>query len=257
MKTLTIVIPVYNEQKRIGKALNALEQGFSFPGIKLERVIFVNDGSKDRTVAIINRSVKKLQSILKAYIDIVSYSQNKGKGYALRTGMAQATSDYVLFMDADMSTPLSEFRNFLPFIKENVPVVIGTRKNGHSTVIKHQPLIREILGHGFTFFSQVILNTWVTDFTCGFKLFSREAKDVVVNKARINGWGYDAEFIFLARTSGFAMRECPVIWSDDRGSKVHIVQAVINTLCELIMIRFYHAKSITNTAFKLSPYCAK
>ncbi|MEK7499785.1 MAG: glycosyltransferase [Patescibacteria group bacterium] len=244
-KTLTIVIPVYNEKQRIGKALHALEQGFIYPGIKLERIIFVNDGSTDRTVAIITRAAQKLKSILKAAIDIVSYSENQGKGYAIRTGLARATSDYVLFMDADMSTPLTEFRKFLPYIHEHIPVVIGTRRNGHSTVIKHQPLIREVLGRGFTLLSQVILQTWVSDFTCGFKLFSREAKDAILKRAYVNGWGYDAEFIFLARTEGFTIQQCPVLWSDDKRSKVHIVQAVLTTLHELLMIRFYHAKPIT------------
>ena len=130
---------------------------------------------------------------------IITYTHNQGKGSAIKLGFLNATADYALFMDADMSTPLTELSKLLPYIKEKIPVVIGTRKNGHSTVTVHQPWVREHLGKVFTFLSQLILNTWVTDFTCGFKAFSRPAYTTIAPVMAINRWGFDSEIIYLAK----------------------------------------------------------
>lgn len=237
MKTLSFVIPVYNEEKRLKKTFKALLGGFSFDGIKLEKVIFVNDGSTDRTKFEIRNLKFKIERKLKAKIQIISYPLNKGKGYAVRTGLRASTSDYTLVFDADMSTSLTEFKKFLPFMKKNIDVIIGTRKNGHSTIIKHQPWYREQLGRGFTFLSNVVLNTWVTDFTCGFKAFSQVAKEAICERATINRWGYDAELIFLAQKLGFSMQEKSVLWANDEKTKVNLFMALPQTLGELFLIR--------------------
>lgn len=238
MKSLSFVIPVYNEEERLEKTFTALAKGFSFDGMKLEKVIFVNDGSTDKTLAILKKNKKQLETALNADIKIVSYGANRGKGYAVRSGLIASNSDYTLFFDADMSTPLAEFAKFMPFIKEGYDVVVGTRKNGHSTIIKHQPFIREMLGRCFTLLSQIILNTWITDFTCGFKLFSRKAKNAICERASIDRWGYDAELIFLARKLGFPMKEKAVLWANDERTKVNLFKALPQTLSELFLIRW-------------------
>lgn len=243
MNTLSFVIPVYNESKRLNKTFRALQGGFSFSGIKLEKVIFVDDGSTDNTRDKIKRQKLKLKQAVKAKIEVISYPVNKGKGYAVRTGLQASNSDYTLFFDADMSTPLSEFAKFLPFVEKNIDVIIGTRKNGHSTIVKHQPFLREQLGRGFTFLSNVLLNTWVTDFTCGFKAFSREAKDKICEFARTDRWGYDAELLFLARQFGFSMQERSVLWANDERTKVNMITALPQTLFELFMIRWNYLPS--------------
>jgi len=240
MKTLSFVIPVYNEEKRIEKTIKALNKGFSFSGIKIEKIFFVDDGSTDRTVSLINKSKISLEKSLGVIVEIISYPKNKGKGHAVKVGMLASNSDYTLFFDVDMATPLSEFEKFLPFVKEGVPVIVGTRKNGESTVQVHQPKYREFLGKGFTFLSNLILNTWVTDFTCGFKAFSRQAKNEVFSKATINRWGYDAEIIFLTRKLGFEIQEKAVLWFDDHRTKVNLFKDLPNTFLELIKIRLNH-----------------
>ena len=97
----------------------------------------------------------------------------------------------------------------MPLCKPREPVIVGTRKNGQSTVIKHQPRHREILGRAYTLLSQLILNTWVTDFTCGFKAFSREAKDDIFSRSKIDRWGYDSEILFLAGRLGYNISNKP------------------------------------------------
>jgi len=240
MKTLSFVIPVFNEEMRISKTIKALDKGFSFSEIKLEKIIFIDDGSTDRTVSLINKSKISLEKALGVIVEIIAYKDNKGKGNAVKMGMLASDSDYTLFFDADMATPISEFEKFLPFIRKGAPVIIGTRKNGESTVQVHQPRYRELLGKGFTFLSNIVLNTWVTDFTCGFKAFSRNAKNEIFSKATINRWGYDAEIMFLARKIGFKIQEKSVLWFDDNRTKVNLFKDLPNTFFELIKIRANH-----------------
>lgn len=251
MKTISFVIPVYNEEKRLKKAFNALEKGFSFAGIKLEKIIFVNDGSTDKTVLKIKAEKTILQKATKAKVEIVSYFRNMGKGYAVRQGMFASNSDYTLLFDVDMSTPLSEFGKFMPFIEKKIDVIVGTRKNGHSTVVKHQPLYRELLGKGFTLLSNTILNTWVTDFTCGFKAYSRYAKNEVFSRAFINRWGYDAENLFLARKLGFSIEEKAVKWTNDERTKVNLFRDLPQTLLDLFRIRFNHSYNLSLESINL------
>ena len=255
MKTISFVIPVYNERRRLDKTFEALEclsrsTGQLPRGLELEEVIFVNDGSTDTTIKKIEafatrhsgkRSASRIDSG-QARMTLISYTKNKGKGYAIKQGMLASTSDYTLFFDADMSTPLSELSKFMPFINKGTDVIIGTRKNGHSTVIKHQPKFRELLGKGFTKLTQYALGlSDFTDFTCGFKAFSRRAKDEIFAQATIDRWGYDAELIFLTKKLGFSWAEKAVSWSDDERTKVHLAKAVPQTLGEIAAIQWRHA----------------
>ncbi len=254
MKTLSIVIPVYNEEERLEKTFKALSELRVPRGLKFEKVIFVSDGSTDGTSEIIESYIRSLhhpRSRSRRFATsevslrhrcnpqgvLIAYKSNKGKGYAVARGMRESKSDYTLFCDADMSTHLNEIRKFMPYIRKNIPIIIGTRKNGHSTVVRHQPIVREILGRGFTFLSSIILNTWVTDFTCGFKAFSKEAKDTLFPKLMVKKWGFDAEVLFLGRISGFEFKEVPVKWSDDRRSKVNLWTDLPISLYDLFKIR--------------------
>lgn len=250
MRTLSFVIPVYNEEKRLKLTIDALKEAKIPHGLKLEEIIFVDDGSKDDTVATIKKAKASIARKLKAKVHFITYARNKGKGYAVRAGMLSTSTDYALFFDADMSTPLSELRKFAEPMRHGVDVVIGTRKNGKSTVIVHQPLYRELLGKCFTHLSQIVLNTWVTDFTCGFKVFSKQAITDVFGHAHINRWGYDAEIVFLARKLGFSIIQIPVVWSNDPRTKVKLYDAVTQTVQELYQIRANDIKGVYDAEFK-------
>jgi dolichyl-phosphate beta-glucosyltransferase len=238
MTTIDFIIPVYNESKRLGTTFQALNSFVAPRGVKIAKVIFINDGSTDNTLQLLRR--KKLKFAKK----IVTYTQNQGKGYAVKRGFLAANSEYALFMDADMSTPLTELTKLLPFIKQGLPVVIGTRKNGHSTVTVHQPWIREHLGKVFTLMSQVMLNTWVTDFTCGFKAFSRPAYTTIAPLMAINRWGFDSEIIFLARIYGFTIQEKALTWANEPNSRVNLWKDVYRSFSELVQIRYNHLTGV-------------
>ena len=188
MKTISFVIPVYNEEKRINKTFSALKSFTQPEGLTLREVIFVDDGSTDITKSKIKNQKSKLEKILNAKVKIISYKINKGKGYAVKQGMLSSNSDYTLFFDADMSTPLTELNKFIPFMNDNKDVIIGTRKNGKSTVVVHQPKIREFLGRGFTLITKKLLRLNVSDFTCGFKAFSKNSKNKISSTSSINTW---------------------------------------------------------------------
>lgn len=239
MKTISFVIPVYNEEKRLTKTFAALSELALPRGLKLNEIIFVNDGSNDNSKLKIKNS--KLKKDYK--IKLVTYRKNRGKGFAIKQGMLESDADYTLFFDADMSTPLSQIAKFMPAIQKDVDVIIGTRKNGHSTVIVHQPLVREMLGRGFTKLTQILLQSKVTDFTCGFKAFSRKATNAIFPQSIINGWGYDAEIIYLASKNNFSTTEVPVAWSNDARTKVSLFKAVPTTLLEIGTIVYKHSLS--------------
>src|ERR1700737_1547212 len=200
MITVSFIIPVYNEEKRLEKTFTALRTMRIPCGIRLTEVIFVNDGSTDTTASMIKEFSEHNKRVR-----LISYKQNRGKGHAVRQGMLAATGDYAFFFDADMSTPLAQIKKFLPHIENHIDVIIGTRKNGESTVIRHQPLYREWIGKCFTKLTRFILQVDVTDFTCGFKAFSKSARLTVFPCSIVNGWGFDAEILFLTKIMGFTM----------------------------------------------------
>src|SRR3989344_1742431 len=179
---LSIIIPLYNEEKRLA----GLEQVRSF--LKLQKfsseIIVVNDGSTDSTLKLLQVLQKKLG------LTIVDYKLNRGKGYAIKTGMLSASGSYRLFMDVDLSTPIQEFEKFKQYIAE-FDVVIGSRKVPQANLIRRQNLVRETFGKAFTLLSQVVLGMGVSDFTCGFKCFSAKAADDIFTGSKIERWGFD------------------------------------------------------------------
>jgi dolichyl-phosphate beta-glucosyltransferase len=237
-KTLSLIIPVYNESARLGKTFGALTKADIPWGIfKLEEIIFVNDGSKDNTRAIIKAERPQLEKITGAKVRLISYKKNRGKGYAVKTGMLASHSDYALMMDADMSTPMTELARFQYSARKNRPVIIGTRKSKVVRVEKEQPWLRRNMGRVFTLLSQLMLNTWVTDFTCGFKMFNAQATRQVFSRSLIERWGYDSEILFLAKNLGYPIKEVSVRWRNDERSRVSLIKDACRSLVELGQIR--------------------
>lgn len=232
-KFLSVIIPLYNEANRVAN-LHRIYKYLNTKKFNWE-IILVNDGSADNT----QKEVKKM---LKSYAfkntKLITYSQNKGKGFAIKTGMLKATGEYRLFTDIDLSTPIPEFNKFLPYLKK-FDVIIGSRKMVGSKVIIRQQSLREKLGKGFTKLSQITLQLNTTDFTCGFKCFSKIAAEAIFSSQRINGWGFDAEVLFLAKKFEYKIKEIPVKWSNDPRSRVKFPQDIMNSLLDLLKIRLF------------------
>ena len=230
---LSIIIPVYNESNRLGHILS-LYKFIRSQKFKSELII-VNDGSTDNTL-------KRLESLKeKNRFNIISYRDNKGKGYAVRMGMLQAKGRYCLFTDIDFSTPIEAFNKLAPWIKK-YDVVIGSRKMIGAKLINRQPFVRESLGRGFTILSKLILGLNLSDFTCGFKCFSKKATMDIFSRQKINRWGFDSEILFIAKIKNFKIKEVPVEWSNDQQTKVKFPDDLISSLFELLLIRYYNFK---------------
>lgn len=232
---ISVVIPVYNEERRIKN----LTQIISY--LKKQKylweVVLINDGSKDRTQDKLNQLKKRRN------FTIISYNENLGKGFAVKTGMLSAKGKYRVFLDIDLSTPITEFDKFLPYL-DKYDIVIGSRKMKESNVVTRQSLTREVMGRMFTLLSQKVLQVDVSDFTCGFKCFSSKAVKKTFLKQTINGWGFDSEILYIGKITKHSIKEVPVIWRNAPGTKVKFPGAIISSFLELIKIRINSAKGL-------------
>lgn len=236
--TLTIVIPVYNEEKNIKRTVENIEIYMSGKDIQHD-VVIVDDGSVDNTVSVVNGIASKYPSV-----SFLKLGKNCGKGKAVRTGMLNSKGDYVLFMDADGSTSIEEFEKFIPAVKRSDDVIIGTRKVQEAEIIEHQPFLREFLGKGFTALSNFITQAHVSDFTCGFKCFSKKAVKDVFSRAIIDDWSFDAEILHIARKFRYKITEVPVRWKNNRASKVKILRDILNSSKGLFRVWFHSVKGM-------------
>ncbi len=226
---LSVIIPCYNEKGRfvegIGHLLSYLNKQKN--GWEL---ILVNDGSSDETLnlmkEVVNRNVK-----------IISYAKNKGKGHAIKIGVERAKGEIILFSDLDHSVPISTIESFYKYFEKGYDVVIGSRRVKGSKFVKHQPPLRENLGRGFSFLVRILIDWQIKDATCGFKAFKKEPAKKLFSKISIYDWAFDAELLFLCKKYGFKYVQAPVVWKDEKGSKVSIARDVIGSLFGLIKIR--------------------
>lgn len=234
---LSIIIPVFNEEQRIHNVVQIQKYLEKKPFVY--EIIIINDGSFDKTLALLKKIKKELQ------FKIISYNKNKGKGYAIRQGMLASKGTYRLFTDIDLSTPIKEFDKFIPHLNKN-DIIIATRKKKTSILIKRQPLLRENLGKIYTLLSKTALRITVSDFTCGFKCFSEKAAKNIFRKQKIDSWGFDSEILFLAKKNQFKIKEITVRWMNDPRTKVKFPRDIINSLYDLTRIIFYDLRKIYN-----------
>lgn len=230
---LSVVIPVYNEEKRLPTNLDKIIAFFKKRKITSE-IILIDDGSNDKTWKI-------LQSYQTNHKNIRLYRhlQNQGKGAAVKSGMLQASGKYVLMTDCDLSTPIEEIDLLTAHTKE-YDIVIGSRRLKEKKLGRMPARYRTVLGDIYYEMLRLFLLPSVKDTNCGFKLFSQKVIKPVFKRQLINRWGYDAEVLFIASKLGFSIKEIPVRWTHYTGSKVKLTDAVVKTLGELIKIKINH-----------------
>lgn len=237
---LSLVIPAYNEERRLPTSLRDIKSFFSSLGVPLE-VIVVVEKSADRTVALARDATEG-----DSRFTIVDNPVQKGKGYAVKTGVLRAQGEIVFFMDADLSTPLSEVLAFLAHFAENpeTDIVIGSRAHAKSAIIKKQSWLRRNMGRTFNLFVQVFGVRGIEDTQCGFKAFRTKAAREVFSRQTIDGFAFDVEVLMLAQELGFKVDERPVRWVNSPDSKVRILIDPIKMLWDLIRIRRIVRKTV-------------
>ncbi|NUO08580.1 MAG: glycosyltransferase family 2 protein [Candidatus Brocadia sp.] len=228
---LSIVIPAYNEEKRILPTLDKIctylsKQDFSY------EVIVVDDGSADNTLHVV-----KNFACSDNHVVILANDLNNGKGYSVRKGMLSARGKYVFFTDADLSTPIEEIEKCLPYLTNGYDVVIGSRSIPGSNITIRQPWYREKMGKIFNFMVDLVLLKGITDTQCGFKGFKKEVVKTVFSMCSIDGFSFDVEALYLSRKLNFKIKEVPVRWENSALSKVNPVRHSLQMFNDLIRIK--------------------
>lgn len=234
MPQYSIVIPVYNEVNRIPKNIEKIFSYFQNRSESTE-VIFVNDGSSDDTEKILNDYKQKYS------FKILSYPENRGKGFAVKKGALAAEGEWVIFFDIDLATPLEEFEAMISQKQPDDQIIIGSRRLDGSKIEKGESGIRTFLGQGFTKISNILV-PGVKDFTCGFKGFSKEAAKIIFSRAKIDRWGFDTELLYIAKLHDIKIKQMPVKWAHDENSRVKVFSAVFSSLRELVEMKMNQVK---------------
>lgn len=232
---LSIVIPAYNEEARLGRTLGRIRDYFASRGtgaIHYE-ILVVDDGSKDGTVRVAQEWTRELPMLR-----LLSNGGNRGKGYSVRHGMLEARGRVALFTDADLSSPIEESEKLLAAIREGNEVAIGSRAIDRSLIAVRQSRARELAGIIFNGFVRVFTGLPYQDTQCGFKAFVREPARIVFEQQRIEGFGFDPEILFLAKRHGLRGIEVPVRWAHDPATKVHMIRDSLRMFGDLVYIRW-------------------
>ena len=229
---VSLLIPCYNEEHRLSKNLNKIVKFLSKKPYAWELII-IDDGSKDKTSDIVSR-----QAAVESSIRLIKLKKNQGKGAAIKRGVMNATSNYIVFTDVDLSVSIETLDVMLTLLQSSA-VVIGVRRRKGSSIKKHQPLYREFMGHIFTKYANIVLNVWVSDFTCGFKGFESSVAKQLFHTQRVPGWSFDAEVLYLAKRNGYAVCEHPVEWTNEKNTKVNILRDAVLSFIDILRIRYY------------------
>ena len=238
---LSIVIPVYNEGKRISKTLKGVTSYLRSKKFTHE-ILIVNDGSKDDTVQMVRGFFAAEQF---DGFSILDFKENRGKGFAVKQGMLSAKGEYILFIDADSSAPIEEFDKFMTEFGKGYDTFIGTRKAKGEVRATNIPFHRKYLGLGFSYLARKFLSTNVWDFTCGFKCYHRNTVKPVFSRQILDGWSFDAEDLFLANKLGFKIKEIPIRWKHyQEDTKVNALKEVFRSGWELIKIRINNLRGL-------------
>ena len=230
LRSLSIVIPAYNEEKRLPATLDRiLEWVARQEELQFREVIVVDDGSRDGTAAAAER---------RGAVQVLRNPGNRGTGYAVRHGMLKARGEWILYTDADLSAPIEDATLlYRAAVERGARIAIGSRAVDRSLVSVHQSSFREWSGRAFNLVMRAITGLRFMDTQCGFKLYARDAAQAVFSKQKLDGFSFDVEDLYLAKRAGIKAVEVPVHWANVEGTKVSMMQGM-KSFSDLLKIRF-------------------
>ena len=236
---ISLVFPAYNEIRRLSKSL---EKCCAFLAQKDwgYEIIVVDDGSSDDTA----QAAEQTLSIAGVQHQIIRLDQNRGKGFAIRTGLQAASGEYVFFSDADLSTPIQEMDTFLPLLQSGIHIVFGSRGLKTSRVTERQPFYREYAGRTFNLIMQLLILPGIWDTQCGFKGMRAEIIPDITSRQLLDGFAFDVELIWIAKKLGLTLKEVPVTWINSPHSKVSFFKDSMKMLYDILMLRYRHRKTV-------------
>lgn len=227
---LSVVIPAYNEERRIERTLERALGYLEGRRISWELIV-VDDESADATAAMVRRRARA-----DARVRLLQLDRNCGKGHAVRVGALRSRGGRVLFMDADLATPMEELPKLEAALDAGADIAIGSRALRRSEIEAPQDLPRELLGRLWRGLVRLGFGGEVRDTQCGFKLFTREAADALFSVARIDGFAFDVELLMLA-AGRYRVAEVPVRWRHVGGSRVAVVSDGAGMLYDLARLK--------------------
>ena len=217
---LSLIVPAYNEADRLPDTIQRIQKhsrSWKFP----IEVIVVVEPSEDQTLAL-------AESAVKSWIDlrVLTHHEQRGKGFAVRSGMLRARGDLIFFTDADLSTPLEDLDAGLALFAHDrsIDLIVGNRMHPDSQILQRQRVSREWMGKVFNRIVQTLTGLRIRDTQCGFKGFRNRAAKEIFGRQRIDGFSFDVEVLLLARAMGFVIAELPVHWTNSEASRVHPVR---------------------------------
>lgn len=236
MHYLSVVIPAYNESARISATLEKIKAYLDKQRYASE-IIVVDDGSTDDTVALVEAAAGAGAGGGVGTIKIIKNTVNSGKGLSVKRGVMASTGEYVLFTDADLSTPIEELEKLLDALGRGADIAVGSRALATSDIIVPQPLYRQLLGRVFNLLVRALVMRGFVDTQCGFKCFSRVAAGSVFAVQTVNGFAFDVETLYVARLLGLEIEEVPVRWINSPASKVGLVRGSMEMFWDLLRIK--------------------
>jgi glycosyltransferase involved in cell wall biosynthesis len=226
---LSIVVPAYNEARRIRSTLERLCDFKESEPYSIELMV-VDDGSTDQTVETVSQFPA---------VRLVGNDRNHGKGFTVRHGVLEARGEFVLFTDADLSTPIEEVDKLLAALQSSgADAALGSRALNRELIGIHQPLFRDMAGRFFNLLVRVFTGLRFCDTQCGFKLFRRTSTRRAFEMLQVEGFGFDPELLFLIERQGGRALEVPVRWDDDPASKVRFFRDSARMFLDLMAIRW-------------------
>ena len=232
---LSIVLPAYNEERRLPSTLERLQAFATSTGLDCE-VIVVDNASNDGTSAVAQRAMQGWSQLR------LMRTEQRGKGLAVRTGVLAARGSIVFFGDADLSWPLEDVERFAKFVSDEWPVVIGSRE-GHGARRVGEPFYRHYMGRVFNRVVQLLAVPGIEDTQCGFKAFRADAARAIFERQKIRGFGFDVEVLFLARQLGYGICEIPLEWAHNGDSRVDPLMDSLKMLLDVLAVRLAAARA--------------
>ncbi len=234
LPAFSLVIPAFNEAQRIGNTMREVLR-YLHAVSPTSELIVVDDGSNDDTWSVVQEMVMRAEH---AGVRLVRQPNNRGKGAAVREGLLLATHPVALFSDADLSTPITEAPKLLePIFAGEVDVALGSRALDRNLIGRHQAWHREQGGRVFNLIVRLATGLPFWDTQCGFKAFQLERFRPILEEASSDGFGFDVELLYLAEKAGLRLREIPVRWDHNDGSKVSFLRDSTRMLREIIALR--------------------
>jgi glycosyltransferase involved in cell wall biosynthesis len=231
-RSISIVIPAYNEQSRLPDTLRRVEEYLQRGDWNFHEILVVDDGSTDGTVEAASEFANANPNIR-----LLRNPGNRGKGFSVRHGMLEARGDWRLFSDADLSTPIEELEKLWCAVAEgDSEIAIGSRALDRSLIGVHQPGYRESMGRFFNKVMRAATGLKISDTQCGFKMFRRDVAEEVFSRQKLERFGFDAEVLYIASRRGYKIAEVPVRWNHVEGSKVGMLTG-LHAFGELLEIR--------------------